>query len=69
MLRVPKPWKPGGRYEVEVKGLRNLSGVSGDSRGALTVAPPVTADSSARGLDSLRRRPDSLKRQPTKKAP
>jgi hypothetical protein len=74
VLRVRTPWKPGGRYEVEVKGLRNLTGATGDSRGVLTVAPPVTADTTRRGLDSVRGRPDrgrldSLQRRPIKKTP
>jgi hypothetical protein len=68
VLRVSKPWTP-GRYEIELKGIRNVSGVSGDARGVLTVAPPVAADTTAGKLDSLKPRPDSLKRRPPKKTP
>jgi hypothetical protein len=68
VLRVAKPWAP-GRYEVELKGIRNVSGVSGETRGGLTVAPPAAADTGARKLDSLKPRPDSLKRRPAKKTP
>ena len=68
VLRVPKPWKPGGHYEVEIRGLRNVSGVAADTaKGALTVPEPAAADTSAarRGRDSLQRRPDSSSTGPT----
>ena len=70
ILRVPQPWKPEGRYEVEIRGLRTVSGVTGDVRGGMTVKPVAAADTTAaRGADSLKRRPpktraDSLKRPP-----
>jgi hypothetical protein len=73
ILRVPQPWKPEGRYEVEIRGLRTVSGVTGDVRGAMTVKPAAAPDTAAaRGADSLKRRPpksetDSLKRRPPKK--
>jgi hypothetical protein len=71
ILRVPQPWKPEGRYEVEIRGLRTVSGVTGDVRGAMSVKAPAAADSTARGADSTRRAggraADSLKRRPPKK--
>ncbi len=73
ILRVPQPWKPQGRYEVEIRGIRTVSGVTGDVRGAMTVKPVAAPDTTgARGADSLRRQPprtgaDSLKRPPSKK--
>ncbi len=73
ILRVPQPWKPEGRYEVEIRGIRTVSGVTGDVRGAMSVKPAAAPDTTAaRGADSLKRRPpktgaDSLKRQPPKK--
>jgi Big-like domain-containing protein len=75
ILRVPRPWKPEGRYEVEIRGLRSVSGVTSDVRGSMTVKPVAAADTTAAGrADSLKRRParnavDSLKRQPPKKRP
>ena len=33
VLRVPQPWKPDGKYEVEIRGVRNVSGVAGDGEG------------------------------------
>jgi len=73
ILRVPQPWKPEGKYEVEIRGLRSVSGVTSDVRGGMTVKPVVAADTTAaRGADSLKRRPpknaaDSLTRRPPKK--
>ncbi len=70
ILRVPQPWKPEGKYEVEIRGLRTVSGVTGDVRGGMTVKPVAAADTTgARGADSLKQRPprtraDSLKRVP-----
>lgn len=57
VLRVPQPWKSEGRYEVEIRGLRTVSGVTGDVRGAMSVKAPAAADTAARGADSLKRRP------------
>jgi Big-like domain-containing protein len=45
VVRVEKPWTPGGKYEVEIRGVRNTSGVAGDVRGGFTVAKPSAADS------------------------
>ena len=83
VLRVQQPWKPGASYEVEIRGLRNISGVTGDAKGTLSVPKPPSADSLRRAgeaakraadslkrvPDSLRRVPDSLKQRPPKKAP
>ena len=58
ILRVPQPWKPEGKYEVEIRGLRSVSGVTTDVRGGMTVKPVAAADTTAaRGADSLKRRP------------
>ena len=73
ILRVPQPWKPEGRYEVEIRGIRSVSGVTGDVRGAMTVKPVAAVDTTAaRRADSLKRRPprtgaDSVTRPPKKK--
>jgi hypothetical protein len=73
ILRVPQPWKPEGKYEVEIRGLRSVSGVTSDVRGGMTVKPVAAPDTTAaRRADSLKRRPpknaaDSLTRRPPKK--
>jgi hypothetical protein len=43
VVRVERPWIPEKRYEVEIRGVRNTTGVAGDVRGAFAVpkaAPP-----------------------------
>ena len=57
VLRVARPWRPGARYEVEIRGLRSVSGVAADVKGVLAVPAAVAPDSTARGADSLKRRP------------
>jgi Big-like domain-containing protein len=56
VVRVASPWKPGGRYAVEVRGARNVSGTSGDVRGTLVVPERGARDSlkSATPRDTLR---------------
>lgn len=55
VLRMEQPWKPESRYEVEVRGLRNVTGVQGDVRGAFAVPKATSLDSLRRPADSLRR--------------
>jgi hypothetical protein len=77
VVRVARPWTPGAKYEVEIKGVRNTSGTTGDVRGAFSVPKREPADTGrARGVrgrsaqdtvqrptaDSLKRRQDSLGR-------
>ncbi|MEO6055804.1 MAG: Ig-like domain-containing protein [Gemmatimonadales bacterium] len=62
VLRVARPWTPGAKYEIEVKTLRNVTGIGGDANGALSV-PKAAA------LDSTRLRPDTLGRRLPKKKP
>ena len=44
VVRVEPLWAPGGRYEVEIKGLRNVTGVAGDVRGGFTAPKPTAPD-------------------------
>jgi hypothetical protein len=71
VLRVQRPWKPDGKYEVEIKGVRNVSGVAGDVKGGWTVAKTAPPDSTRRGAgaDSLKLGPDTLRRRLPKKKP
>jgi hypothetical protein len=75
VVRVERQWVPGGKYEVEIRGVRNTTGVAGDVRGGFTVPKPTAADTTRlKGAkpavgDSTRRAPprpkpaaDSLKR-------
>lgn len=54
VVRVARPWTPGSRYEVEIKGVRNVTGVAGDVRGGFTVPKPSGADSTRAKGDSAR---------------
>src|SRR5687768_10338432 len=78
VLRVPKPWKPGSRLAVELRGVRNVSGAAGTAAGVLAVPDADTAQvkpaaPGARGrtpADSARRaRPDSTPAKPRPPAP
>ncbi len=64
VIRVPKPWKPGGRYVLEVRGVRNVSGVSGTATGVLAVPERTAADSLKQKADSLRPHIERKKRLP-----
>lgn len=63
-LKVAQPWHPGDRLTVEIRGVRTVSGVSGDARGILAVPKPRTTPGGAPGKpgaapDSLRQRGDT----------
>jgi hypothetical protein len=71
ILRVPKPWAPGSRLALEIRGVKNVTGVAGNAVGVVAVPEKAKADSSdslktGTPRDSLGRgqRSDSLKRQP-----
>ncbi len=73
VLRVPKPWKPGSRLAVELRGVRNVTGTAGTAAGVLAVPEADTTKvkpvaPGARGrtpADSVRRaRPDSTPAKP-----
>ena len=62
VLRVTKPWKPESKFELEVRGVRSVSGISGVAKGVLTIPKPEARDTLRSRADSLGPRPDSLKR-------
>jgi hypothetical protein len=64
VLRVRSPWKPESKYEIELRGVRSVSGVTGEAKGVLTIPKREAADTLPRqrqGADSLKPRADSLK--------
>jgi hypothetical protein len=74
MVRLAQPIVPGGRYAIDVRGVRNPSGATADSRTGLTVPDrpkpkpdSLAADSVKAGADSLRQPGDS--QPPAKDAP
>jgi hypothetical protein len=66
VLRVPKPWAPGSRLALEIRGVKNVTGIAGNAVGVVAVPEKAKADSS----DSLKgtQRRDSLKQQPSDSA-
>lgn len=61
VLRVPRPWAPGSRLALEVRGVKNVTGVAGNAVGVVAVPekPKVQPkDSLRRGQprDTLKRR-------------
>jgi hypothetical protein len=66
VLRVPRPWRPGARLVLEIRGVRNVTGVAGTAVGVLAV-PEKRAPS-----DSLRapgRRDTTRARPPERRLP
>jgi Bacterial Ig-like domain len=70
VLRVPRPWAPGARLVLEVRGLRNVTGVAGTAVGVVAVPekPKPTgrapADTAGR-RDTTRARPPQRPPAPT----
>jgi Big-like domain-containing protein len=70
VLRVQQRWRPDTKYAVEIRGLRNLTGVTGNATGVLTVSKTPSADSLRRAADSLKRTPpDSVRNRAPRKTP
>jgi hypothetical protein len=75
VLRPAAPWRPGTRYVVEIRGVRNVSGVAGDAVGTLVVPERAARDTLAAPADSLKGRSgqptpaDSSKRRPAQPTP
>lgn len=70
VLRVAQPWKPEGRYVVDLRRIRNVTGVPGDAQGVLAVPATRPADSLGRRPDTLKTdslRRDSLRRRPPRR--
>ncbi len=61
VLRVPAPWKPETKYELELRGVRSVSGVTGDVKGVLTVPKREVRDTLRPRRDSLAQPNDSVK--------
>jgi hypothetical protein len=63
VLRPAQPWRPGARYTVEVRGVRNVTGATGDVVGTLVVPERAARDTLA-PADSLRHRSDTTPARP-----
>ena len=75
VLRPAAPWKPGARYSVEIRGVRNVTGVTGDVVGTLVIPEPAPrdtlapADSLQPGRDTTGAGGDSVPPKPTPAKP
>jgi hypothetical protein len=70
VLRVPRPWAPGSRMALEVRGVKNVTGVAGNAVGVVAVPekPKVEPNDSVKGRqprDSLKRRQPGDSLRPT----
>ena len=70
VLRVPRPWAPGSRLALEVRGVKNVSGVAGNAVGVVAVPekPKAEPKDSVKGRqprDSLKRRQPGDSVRPT----
>jgi Big-like domain-containing protein len=55
VLRVPKPWKPGSRLVLEVRGVKNVTGVAANPVGVIAVPEKTEPDSVAKArVDSTK---------------
>jgi hypothetical protein len=68
VLRVPKPWAPGTRLVLEVRGVRNVNGVAGSPVGVVAV-PEKPKVSAADSLKAKGRRDSTRVREPTRQPP
>jgi hypothetical protein len=60
-LRVPRPWAPGARLVLELRGVRNVTGVAGNPVGVVAVPekPKPEAQPQARDTSKVKGRRDS----------
>jgi len=73
-LRVPRPWAPGSRLVLEVRGIRNVTGVAGTAVGVVAVPerPKATPQDTTRkraARDSTQKPPARPPAQPTPARP
>lgn len=69
VLRPATPWRPGARYVVEIRGVRNVTGVAGDAIGTLVIPERAARDSLAAPGDTLKSPTDTTRVVPAKPAP
>jgi hypothetical protein len=68
VLRVPRPWAPGARLVIEIRGVRNVTGVAGTAVGVVAVPerPKPTARDTSRAAG---RRDSAAARTPQRPPP
>jgi hypothetical protein len=60
VLRPATPFRPGARYTVEIRGVRNVTGVSGDVVGTLVIPEPPARDTLRQPGDTSKAYRDSV---------
>jgi hypothetical protein len=70
-LRVPRPWAPGARLVLEIRGVRNVTGVAGNPVGVVAVPekPKPEAKPQTRDSTRLKGRRDSTTVRPSRTQP
>ena len=68
VVRVGRPWSPGAKYAVTLRGLRNVTGVTADAEGTLVIPERQALDSAA-AADSLAKPKTKAKGKPTPPSP
>ena len=69
ILRVPRPWKPGSRLVLEIRGVRNVTGVAGDAVGVVAVPEKKAAPPPSDSLRKAGRRDSAAPKPPERKPP
>ena len=69
VLRVPRPWRPGSRLVLEIRGVRNVTGVPGDVVGVVAVPEKKAAPPPSDSLRAPGRRDSAAPKVPARKPP
>jgi hypothetical protein len=69
VLRVPRPWKPGSRLVVEIRGVRNITGVAGDAVGVVAVPEKKPEPAPSDTLRGAGRRDSAAPKLPARTPP
>jgi hypothetical protein len=69
VLRVPRPWTPGSRLVLEIRGVRNITGVAGDAVGVVAVPEKKPAPSPSDSLRGPGRRDSAAPKPPQRRPP
>jgi hypothetical protein len=69
VLRVPRPWSPASRLVLEVRGVKNITGVAGTAVGVVAVPEKKPEPPAGDSLRAPGRRDSTQGRQPPRKPP
>jgi len=69
VLRVPRPWAPGSRLVLEIRGVKNVTGVAGDAIGVVAIPEKKAAPPPSDSLRKAGRRDSAAPKVPARKPP